>query len=56
MKPMTPIIFSSLFVIFLFFIFSTVSIIPAGYVGVPVLFGRVHTGILDPGIHFKNPF
>ncbi|WP_133134969.1 prohibitin family protein [Legionella nautarum] len=26
------------------------------YVGVPVLFGRVHTGILDPGIHFKNPF
>uniref|UniRef100_UPI0010410BC7 prohibitin family protein n=1 Tax=Legionella drozanskii TaxID=96228 RepID=UPI0010410BC7 len=56
MKATTPIFLLSLFVIFLFFLFSTVSTIPAGYVGVPVLFGRVQTGILDPGIHFKNPF
>ncbi|KTC86586.1 prohibitin family protein [Legionella brunensis] len=56
MKKINPIFIPLLFVIFLFFIISTVSIIPVGYVGIPVLFGRVQTGYLDPGIHFTNPF
>ena len=56
MKKITPFVVPPLLVILLFFIASTISTIPAGYVGIPVLFGRVQSGYLEPGIHFKNPF
>jgi regulator of protease activity HflC (stomatin/prohibitin superfamily) len=30
--------------------------IPTGYVGIPVLFGKVQPGYLEAGLHFRNPF
>lgn len=37
-------------------IFSCVTIVSAGYVGVPVLFGKVQNISLPAGLHFVNPF
>lgn len=34
---------------------STIVIIPAGHVGVPVLFGKVQKSYLTEGLHFINP-
>lgn len=36
-------------------ILSSMSTIPTGYVGIPVLFGKVQDGYLDSGLHFLNP-
>lgn len=36
--------------------FSSISTIPTGYVGIPVLFGRVQSGYLESGFHMLNPF
>jgi len=33
-----------------------VSTIPTGYVGIPVLFGKVQEGYLESGFHLLNPF
>ncbi len=33
-----------------------VTTIPAGYVGIQVMFGKVESTYLDPGIHVVNPF
>jgi regulator of protease activity HflC (stomatin/prohibitin superfamily) len=30
--------------------------IPTGFVGIPVLFGKVQQGYLEAGLHFRNPF
>jgi regulator of protease activity HflC (stomatin/prohibitin superfamily) len=37
-------------------VLSTIAIIPAGHVGVPILFGRVQDRNLSEGLHFINPF
>ena len=34
----------------------TVSVVPAGHVGVVDLFGKVSETTLKPGLNFKNPF
>lgn len=39
----------------LFYAFMVTSI-PAGYVGIQVLFGKVESTYLEPGIHIVNPF
>jgi len=36
--------------------FSTVVTVPAGHVGVPILFGKVQDRNLSEGLHFINPF
>lgn len=33
-----------------------ISIIPTGYVGIPVLFGKVQGGYFESGFHITNPF
>lgn len=38
------------------FVLCSMSAIPTGYLGIPVLFGKVHEVYLDPGLHFINPF
>src|SRR3972149_1661662 len=40
---------------FVFLLIGSVTIIPAGHVGVPVLFGSVRTYHLNEGLHFVNP-
>jgi regulator of protease activity HflC (stomatin/prohibitin superfamily) len=40
----------------LFAVFSTITIVPAGHVGVPVVFGKVQDRNLSEGLHFINPF
>src|SRR5262245_7665236 len=35
---------------------SAVAIVPAGHVGIPVVFGRVQDRQLNEGLHFINPF
>jgi regulator of protease activity HflC (stomatin/prohibitin superfamily) len=35
---------------------STVAIVPAGHVGIPVVFGRVQDRQLNEGLNFVNPF
>lgn len=37
-------------------LFCSISTIPTGYVGIPVLFGRVQDGYLESGFHILNPF
>lgn len=44
------------FVIGALLLFCSMSTIATGYVGIPVLFGRVQEGYLESGIHFLNPF
>lgn len=44
------------FFLSLFILFCSISTIPTGYVGIPVLFGRVQPGYLEAGIHVLNPF
>ena len=36
--------------------FSMVTVIPAGFVGIQVLFGKVQENYLEPGMHIINPF
>ena len=43
-------------ILFVFFLLLSVSVIPTGYVGIPVLFGQVEDETLEPGLHFTNPF
>jgi regulator of protease activity HflC (stomatin/prohibitin superfamily) len=42
-------------VILLFLIFNPITIIPAGHVGVKVLFGKVSQNIITEGMHIVNP-
>jgi regulator of protease activity HflC (stomatin/prohibitin superfamily) len=42
-------------VILLFLIFNPITIIPAGHVGVKVLFGKVSQNIITEGLHIVNP-
>ncbi len=37
-------------------LFCSISTIPTGYVGIPVLFGEVQPGYLEAGFHMLNPF
>jgi regulator of protease activity HflC (stomatin/prohibitin superfamily) len=46
---------ASLFLGLVLFICS-ISTIETGYVGIPVLFGKVQDGYLEAGLHFLNPF
>jgi regulator of protease activity HflC (stomatin/prohibitin superfamily) len=48
-----PVVFG---VAILLIVFSTVAIVPAGHVGVPVVFGQVQDRYLSEGLHFINPF
>ncbi len=54
--------FIVLFVLFVVFVISpvlficSISTIPTGYVGIPVLFGEVQPGYLEAGLHITNPF
>ena len=43
-------------IISLILILSSITVIPAGEVGVRVLFGNVKEGTLQSGFHIKNPF
>lgn len=38
------------------FIFSCVTVVKSGHVGVPVTFGVVNNKTIDSGLHFVNPF
>jgi regulator of protease activity HflC (stomatin/prohibitin superfamily) len=40
----------------IFMLFCSISTIPTGYVGIPVLFGKVQEGYLEAGFHMLNPF
>lgn len=42
-------------VVLLFLIFNPITIIPAGHVGVKVLFGKVKPNIITEGLHIVNP-
>jgi len=42
-------------VILLFLIFNPITLIPAGHVGVKVLFGKVQPTIITEGLHIVNP-
>jgi regulator of protease activity HflC (stomatin/prohibitin superfamily) len=42
-------------VILLFLIFNPITLIPAGHVGVKVLFGKVQPSIITEGLHIVNP-
>jgi regulator of protease activity HflC (stomatin/prohibitin superfamily) len=42
-------------VILLFLIFNPITLIPAGHVGVKVLFGKVKPNIITEGLHIVNP-
>jgi regulator of protease activity HflC (stomatin/prohibitin superfamily) len=42
-------------VVLLFLIFNPITIIPAGHVGVKVLFGKVSQNIITEGLHIVNP-
>jgi len=44
-----------LFLLTLILIYCSMSAIPTGYVGIPVLFGKVQDGYLEAGLHFLNP-
>lgn len=39
-----------------FFAIACITVIPAGHIGVKVLFGSVKKDILAEGLHFRNPF
>lgn len=54
MKIINPISLP-IFVVILVCILSTIAVVPTGYVGIPVLFGRAQDGHLDPGIHLVKP-
>jgi regulator of protease activity HflC (stomatin/prohibitin superfamily) len=40
----------------LFLLFCSISTISTGFVGIPVLFGKVQPGYLESGFHMLNPF
>src|SRR5262249_47128485 len=40
----------------LFAVFASIVVVPAGHIGVQVLFGRVKPAALTEGIQFINPF
>ena len=42
-------------VVLLFLIFNPITLIPAGHVGVKVLFGKVKPNIITEGLHIVNP-
>jgi len=42
-------------VVLLFIVFNPITIIPAGHVGVKVLFGKVQPTIITEGLHIVNP-
>jgi regulator of protease activity HflC (stomatin/prohibitin superfamily) len=42
-------------VVLLFLIFNPITLIPAGHVGVKVLFGKVKPSIITEGLHIVNP-
>jgi len=42
-------------VVLLFLIFNPITLIPAGHVGVKVLFGKVQPNIITEGLHIVNP-
>ena len=46
----------SVVLVILFFVFSLLTIIPAGHVGVQVIFGKVQKKVLFEGLRIKNPF
>jgi len=50
-----PIIFTTLIGLFLGIIFSSIRIVPAGYMGVVDFFGRVSPNALPSGINLVNP-
>jgi regulator of protease activity HflC (stomatin/prohibitin superfamily) len=37
-------------------VFSAITMVPAGHVGIPIVFGRVQDRNLTEGLHFVNPF
>src|SRR5262245_15593964 len=37
-------------------VFSMIAVVPAGHVGIPIVFGRVQERNLSEGLHFINPF
>jgi len=37
-------------------VFSAITMVPAGHVGIPIVFGRVRDRNLTEGLHFVNPF
>ncbi len=55
MKTKNKIIGSVVIAFSIFILFCSISTIPTGYVGIPVLFGRVQSGYLESGLHFTNP-
>ncbi len=57
MKPRTigRLILGVLIVLFILIFLNPIVIVPAGHVGVKVLFGKVYPGILTSGLHIVNP-
>ena len=57
MKPILKFIVTPI-VLFLTIVllFCSICTIPTGYVGIPVLFGKVQEGYFEAGFHMTNPF